>query len=276
MIIRVVKRTNPYVMIDKTSLEDARLSFRAKGILAYLLSRPDNWSPNRDQLAAISKEGRDAVAAALRELTKFGYFERRRERCEDGTFAYIGVIYEVPRSTADGESGNGESGNGKPRDGNSVSIISQEEQDRTFVAASAADDPFDSLPSKDDLAEARALEEIGECWNRQASLPTHRAHTVKKCAENVHARLSQGFTPEEICVAIENLNAAIESPETYWTHAYTLKEFLSREEGAVLERFSGDRDQVLKRMQARKNGNGSRLNQRGDELTSAFDEGAEV
>ena len=39
-VIRVRKRPNNFVMIDKTFLEDDRLSFKAKGILAYLLSKP--------------------------------------------------------------------------------------------------------------------------------------------------------------------------------------------------------------------------------------------
>ena len=42
-VIRVRKRPNNFVMLDKTFLEDDRLSFKAKGILAYLLSKPDNW-----------------------------------------------------------------------------------------------------------------------------------------------------------------------------------------------------------------------------------------
>ncbi len=41
-IIRVKKCQNNFVMMDKTFLEDTRLSFKAKGILAYLLSKPDN------------------------------------------------------------------------------------------------------------------------------------------------------------------------------------------------------------------------------------------
>lgn len=41
-IIRVRRCPNNFVMMDKTFLEDTRLSFKAKGILAYLLNKPDN------------------------------------------------------------------------------------------------------------------------------------------------------------------------------------------------------------------------------------------
>jgi len=95
MIIRIRKRETPYVIMDKTGLEDPRLSFRAKGLLAYLLSRPDNWTPNRDQLASVSREGVAAVRAAMTELQEAGYFERKRERRDDGTFEFVGYVYEV-------------------------------------------------------------------------------------------------------------------------------------------------------------------------------------
>ena len=124
MIIRVKKRDNPYVIIDKTALDDPRLSFRAKGILAYLLSRPDNWTPNREQLADVSREGRDAVSSALNELKEFGYFERKRERQEDGTFQFVGVIYEV---STDGKSVNGYPPEVQPSEDSQSPLISKEE-----------------------------------------------------------------------------------------------------------------------------------------------------
>ena len=43
-IYRVVKnKDNPYVMIDRRPVDNPTLSFKAKGILTYLLSRPDGW-----------------------------------------------------------------------------------------------------------------------------------------------------------------------------------------------------------------------------------------
>lgn len=36
-VIRVRKSPNRFVVMDKTFLEDSRLSYKAKGILAYLL-----------------------------------------------------------------------------------------------------------------------------------------------------------------------------------------------------------------------------------------------
>jgi hypothetical protein len=54
-------------------LEDNRLSWRAKGILAYMLSRPDNWKINKTDLYNKATEGRDAMQNALNELKELGY-----------------------------------------------------------------------------------------------------------------------------------------------------------------------------------------------------------
>jgi hypothetical protein len=43
-IFRVSKnKENPYVMIDKRSIGNDKISWKAKGILAYCLSMPDDW-----------------------------------------------------------------------------------------------------------------------------------------------------------------------------------------------------------------------------------------
>jgi hypothetical protein len=73
MIIRVQKRENPYVQIDKRPLEDMRLSWRAKGILAYLLSKPDSWTVQASDILNHGTEGRDAVRSAMGELRNLGY-----------------------------------------------------------------------------------------------------------------------------------------------------------------------------------------------------------
>ena len=49
------------------------LSWRAKGILSYMLSRPDNWKINKTDLYKRGKEGRDAMQAALNELKELDY-----------------------------------------------------------------------------------------------------------------------------------------------------------------------------------------------------------
>ena len=61
-IFRVKKNAdNPFVMIDRRPIENPKLSWKAKGILAYLLSRPDNWVVRLGDLVKHSPDGAFSV-----------------------------------------------------------------------------------------------------------------------------------------------------------------------------------------------------------------------
>lgn len=96
-IFRVEKnKDNPFVMIDRRPIENPALSWRAKGILTYLISRPDNWIVRLGDLVKRSPDGVYAVRSALKELTKAGHLTRKEER-ENGKFKqYVLMVHEVP------------------------------------------------------------------------------------------------------------------------------------------------------------------------------------
>lgn len=73
-IIRTLHdKENPYVIINKKSLWDDRLSIEAVGILARLLSRPNNWKVSATELAKSCKCGIKKIYNILNELIEFGY-----------------------------------------------------------------------------------------------------------------------------------------------------------------------------------------------------------
>jgi hypothetical protein len=96
-IFRVEKnKDNPFVMIDRRPIENPVLSWRAKGILTYLISRPDNWIVRLGDLVKRSPDGVYAVRSALKELTNAGHLTRKEER-ENGKFKqYVLLVHEVP------------------------------------------------------------------------------------------------------------------------------------------------------------------------------------
>lgn len=98
--IRVQKRSNNFVMMDKGFLEDERISYKAKGILAYLLSKPDNWKVIVGNLMNYSTDGKAFVYAGLKELKECGYYEKVPIRDETGQrIAYWeSTVYEIPVS----------------------------------------------------------------------------------------------------------------------------------------------------------------------------------
>lgn len=99
-VIRIRKRPNNFVMMDKTFLEDTRLSYKAKGLLAYLLSKPDDWKVIVGNLVNNSKDGKASVYAGLKELKECGYYEKVPIRNEKGTriTRWESTVCEVPLS----------------------------------------------------------------------------------------------------------------------------------------------------------------------------------
>lgn len=93
--IRVAKRTR-YTTIDQRTIRDDRLSFRARGILVWLLDHPDDWSARADVIARAGTEGRDAVRSALQELEFCGYLVRDRRRDALGRWHSEIWVYEQP------------------------------------------------------------------------------------------------------------------------------------------------------------------------------------
>ena len=98
MLIRTSKdKNNPYVMLHKGFLEDMNLSLKAKGLLAYCMSKPDGWQFNIEQMTTCLKEGRDAIQSAFNELIENHYCVRDQTRGEGGTFSNVDyVLYELP------------------------------------------------------------------------------------------------------------------------------------------------------------------------------------
>lgn len=101
-IIRVAER-NKFTTLDRRVFNDARLTWRARGLLHWILDKPDNWKFDRNTLVAEAEGNRDAdgmhvVRGVLQELVQFGYIVRVRRRKRDGTFCTETLIYEVPPS----------------------------------------------------------------------------------------------------------------------------------------------------------------------------------
>lgn len=93
-IIRVQKNSN-YSVISNVHLQDETLSWKAKGILSYLLSKPDNWQVYIAHLKNQSTDGRDATASGIRELINAGYISRDYTRNEVGQMTGRSyVVYE--------------------------------------------------------------------------------------------------------------------------------------------------------------------------------------
>jgi len=101
-IFRTIKnQDHPFVMIDRRPIENAELSWGAKGVLAYLLSRPDNWTVRLGDLVNRSPDGVYKIRGYVRELKKAGHIQAVEHRDEKTKriLEYVLEVYELPFST---------------------------------------------------------------------------------------------------------------------------------------------------------------------------------
>lgn len=66
-------KDNTYVMLDKKFLSDVSLSWKAKGVLAYLMTLPDDFRVHEEDVAAHSIDKIDNLRTAMKELVDAGY-----------------------------------------------------------------------------------------------------------------------------------------------------------------------------------------------------------
>lgn len=100
-VIRVEHNEN-YTVMSNEHLRDPRLSLRAMGLMSRMLSDSDNYRHSIAGLAAVCKEGRDAVRKALQELEEAGYLVREQTR-QGGSFSACDyTLYEHSRNPVDG------------------------------------------------------------------------------------------------------------------------------------------------------------------------------
>ena len=98
MAVYRVNKTRGYTVMANFHLRDKKLSLKAVGLLSKMLSFNDGWKFSTRGLAAICKEGPDAILTALRELEKNGYLVRHQERNANGRMgSMIFEIYEEPQ-----------------------------------------------------------------------------------------------------------------------------------------------------------------------------------
>lgn len=114
---RTIKESGDFVIVHKTFVFDERLSAKAKGILLYFLSRPDDWQIYTSEVVKHMSDGQKSINNGIKELIECGYVHRKQKRSESGVFnGYEYLVYEKPTEmplSENGKTENGLSENGK-------------------------------------------------------------------------------------------------------------------------------------------------------------------
>jgi predicted transcriptional regulator len=93
----------PYLMVSKTTVQDTSISFEARGFLAFLLSKPDDWRIRPEELAKETKLNRATIYRLIKKLREAGYINRVDiiKRNDSGTIYTSTSIYTVYENKRD-------------------------------------------------------------------------------------------------------------------------------------------------------------------------------
>lgn len=103
-ILRKQLPRSNYTVLDNGLLRDRRLSWAARGMLAFLLSKPDGWEVREANLINESdapRQGIRSVRAMLAELEDAGYLHRDWENDERGRLRRVTSVADHPAFAKD-------------------------------------------------------------------------------------------------------------------------------------------------------------------------------
>lgn len=97
MIVRSPRPDANFYVLNKAISEDRRLSWAARGLLVYLLGKPDNWKVMpaalvNETAGSARPAGRDLVYGLLAELKTAGYLTQRQDRNADGSMGSVSYL----------------------------------------------------------------------------------------------------------------------------------------------------------------------------------------
>jgi hypothetical protein len=184
-------REDRFTILNRSIISDDRLSFRALGLLTFILDKPDDWRIDSTSLArGEGREGRDAVRTALTELETAGYLRRKRIRREDGTFDMESTVYDMP--VEQGEPAAGEPGPGIPAPVDQAISTSTDTDDcERDDATRRAERPCAARAERDELYQSI----VSACGMEYGEMTTRQK---KSCAVAMSELAAVGATPDEV------------------------------------------------------------------------------
>lgn len=92
--LRFKNKRRTFTQVDNEIVNNAALSWQAKGLMLYLLSKTDGWEFFESEIVKHATNGKGSVSSIIQELIDVGYLERgERTRNEKGHLG--GYIYQI-------------------------------------------------------------------------------------------------------------------------------------------------------------------------------------
>lgn len=91
--MKIKKQKINFTQVSNIVLNDNRLSAKAKGVYAYIFSKPDNWDFSIERTSKDFTDGYKAISSGIKELEVLGYIERKKQNNGRNTY----YIYQEPQ-----------------------------------------------------------------------------------------------------------------------------------------------------------------------------------
>lgn len=200
-IKRAPRPQSHYTIISNDVLRDEQLSFRARGILASILSRPDNWRTDSESLAKESKEGRTAILTALKELEQVGYLQRKKYQNDKGHWVTESLVFDRPQNPAYGNPTSVEPTSDNPtlleetyKNELEEVDITQSEINASDVVAAYVDQHLETFGEKPPARSIGRLAKEAKLLLDEGKQPELVIEAAKHSANNGHANIASSYT----------------------------------------------------------------------------------
>ncbi len=153
-----IKKEKDFVQIPNSILTSPDISLKAKGILALMLSLPDNWKFSIEGIASKCKESRECISNAIKELESAGYVKRTMMHGDDGKITGMEYeIFEEPYTVVEAEEHNEEKPcEDKPCETNPSAekpFTEEPSEEKTLTDKPSTENPSMDLPVKEKPSE---------------------------------------------------------------------------------------------------------------------------
>ena len=89
--------TRDFTVIPNSLLQDQRLSCRDRGLLVWMLSKPQDWNfSHKALLAELPHDKKGTVQACINKLTKTGYLRIDQERIKGKLGKTVWYVFDEP------------------------------------------------------------------------------------------------------------------------------------------------------------------------------------
>ena len=94
-VIHRTKKINNFTVLNNSMINDSRLKYCDIGVMSYLLSKPDNWIINQENVEKTHGDGRMAIRSSFVRLMDSGYITRDKVSNADGTYYWSYNLFDA-------------------------------------------------------------------------------------------------------------------------------------------------------------------------------------